>query len=69
MAQTDKTLSPEQVKQLKDAMARIPQIKAMIAKAKLAKIDVSSHEAVLKDLEEKVRAMHNVYVLGKTTGE
>lgn len=67
MATPKNMLSPEQTKSLNDARARIPELKAAIARAKLAKIDTTGMEQTLKDLETRINALHSVYVLGKTT--
>ena len=58
-------LTDEQVKALKAAIAQIPAIKAQIALAKQAGIDVSAQEKQLADLEKQAQLLHNVYVAPK----
>jgi hypothetical protein len=60
-------LTDEQVKALKAAIAQIPTIKAQIALAKQAGIDVSAQEKQIADLEKQAQLLHSVYVAPKTT--
>lgn len=59
-------LTAQQQADLTSALQKITELKAEVARAKSAGIDTSVIEAQLADLEPKAKAMHAVYVVGKT---
>lgn len=63
----EEILTFEQKQALREAMEMIPRLKAEIAKAKQAQIDVTVQEQQLAQLETQIKALYSVYVAPTTT--
>ncbi len=61
---TNVTLTPEQIEQIKQARVMIPKVIAQIRKAQAAGIDMSQQLADVNTLQAQLDKLYRTYVIG-----